>query len=563
MAERWRTFGVLAVAALAVVTGCANVPTSGELEIGDAGQRDLEPPVPHVGVPGPKPGATAEEIVAAFPEAMLTYEGGSTKAKEFLTDEAATSWDTSTVQISKYRVTTTGNGLTLKYTLTGKVVDGVYTSVPEKDVTYPLTLARVDGEFRITNPPDGMIMTEENFEREFSRYYRYFWDPSFTYLVPDPLYLPNGNPKKVPTLLASALLDGPTETLEPAVRSAFPEGTTLNANTVPVIETTAEVDLSEEAAQATQEQREQMAAQLAWTLTEVASVVDVEPRVVGSLLYTEQPVTRTEFSSLNAAELTRSPDSLLYGVADSGLTSLNSDGEQVAVGGPLGATPGLGDVAVNPRAEQAVAVNQPGGPNLLMADLEAGAELHTIYSGTSMSSLAWDPTGVIWGIDTDADGSHAIAVTPDGEGVPVEIPGLDGRDVTALSISPDGTRLAVVLDDVAEIRTIVRANGVSGPIEAINPQVIKNKVLDVAWTDGTSIVMLVSSLDEPPRPYVAGLTRDEFPYEPVDGAVAVAAAAGQTGGGIVVAADDGSLHAVAADGTSEPLPAMRAPAYPG
>lgn len=570
-AHRWL---LLFWAVVAICAGCASVPSSGGFEVGEEGQRDaIQDPDTSLRLPGPKPGATVEDIVRNFAEAMYSYEAGYIAARQFLTESAAATWDPSIIEISRYKIDVNLEKLKLTYTVTGKVVDNVYFDVPDEEREIAVAPTLVDGELRITNPPDGMVMSELDFDREFARYNRYFWDPSYEFLVPDPVYLPTGNSSKIQTLLANALLDGPSESLEPGVRTAFPQGTTLSGNTAPIDKSTsiASVDLSDDAAQATSGERKQMAAQLAWTLSEVAGVVGVEATAGGSLLYQDDPMRRESFANVDASELAGVPNAPLYGVTSNGLEMLDFEEEEPSpVPGALGTMSDLADVAVDPRSEQAAVVDR-AGEQVLMAGLEEGSESRAIYAGTAVSSLAWDPMGVIWALDADDGSTRVVAMTPQGENVPVEITGLDEQQVESLAVSPDGTRLALVIDGVAEIRTIVRANGVSGPIEALHPRAVRESVADVAWYDGTSLAMLRDVAGQPPQPVVAGLTRESWQFEPdweefepLDEEVtSIAASSVQAGRTVIVASDDGSVYELSDDGSVRELPSMVDPSYPG
>jgi hypothetical protein len=568
MADRRARWGALLVAAaLLIVTGCAGVPTSGELKEADENQLDeVRGADTFQQLPGPQKGASAEDIVRDFADAMYTYEAGYIAARQFLTDAAANEWDPSVINISKYKMEFDRDKLTLKYTVIAKVVDNVYIDVPDEEVKHELHLSTVDGERRIRNPPEGMIMSEADFHQEFNRYDRYFWDPTYQFLVPDSVFIPSGNRSKIQTLLTNALLDGPSEALEPGIRTAFPQGTTLTGNTAPVDDNnTAVVDLSVEAAQATRDEVEWMVAQLAWTLTQVAGVVDVNTTAGGTLLYEDEPVTRADFSSFDATKRVDA-STPLYGITDEGLSLVDADGLASTAPGPLGTTPGLLEVAVSPESGQAVAVDDTG-EQLVMASLDRDAELQAIFTGTDLSSLAWDSLGTIWVLDTDDDGTRVVTMTPDGRSSRVDVPGLDDGTIEAFAVSPDGTRAAFVIDGVAEVRTVVRPGRTTGPIEVVNGRAIADGVTDLDWYDSTSLALLTRPSDQPPTPVIADMTiadrsSDWQEFDPVEDAVSIAAAMGRISGGVVVATEDNAAYILTADGLDE-LPPLRAPAFPG
>ena len=54
------------------------------------------------------------------------------------------------------------------------------------------TLEQVEGEWRISNPPDGLIILEPDFERLYDERAAYFLDPTGQRVVPDPRHLIRG-----------------------------------------------------------------------------------------------------------------------------------------------------------------------------------------------------------------------------------------------------------------------------------------------------------------------------------------------------------------------------------
>ena len=81
-----------------------------------------------------------------------------------------------------------------------------------RGVDYRLELVRERGEWRITNPPDALIIPRTHFESRYQQYFVYYFDPSGEVLIPQPTYLPHG--EQAATLLVRRLLEGPDPRLE-------------------------------------------------------------------------------------------------------------------------------------------------------------------------------------------------------------------------------------------------------------------------------------------------------------------------------------------------------------
>ena len=83
--------------------------------------------------------------------------------------------------------------------------------------TREFSVEQVDGEWRITDPPDGLIILEPDFVRLYDEVAAYFMDPTGQRVVPDPRYLITGEAQ--PTALVQRLLDGPSAALAAGVEN--------------------------------------------------------------------------------------------------------------------------------------------------------------------------------------------------------------------------------------------------------------------------------------------------------------------------------------------------------
>jgi hypothetical protein len=137
------------------------------------------------------------------------------------------------------------------------------------------TLAKVNGEWRITNAPEFSfrMLTQPDFAKVYRAQDLYFFDPTDQVLVPDAVFVPAGtSPNSLVGNLVNALLNppqpqwllAPGSQTPPAV-TAFPPHTKLY--NVTVDGSTATVDLRGAAVSTTPAQRQLMATQLVWTLT--------------------------------------------------------------------------------------------------------------------------------------------------------------------------------------------------------------------------------------------------------------------------------------------------------
>jgi Lipoprotein LpqB beta-propeller domain/Sporulation and spore germination len=551
-----------ALVALTLVTGCANIPTSGEVVEGDAVPEQL--PVSVGFEPdSPEPGASETGIVQGFLEAMASYQPGYSTAKEFLTPDARSGWnpgDAMTIYSANPDVTQTGDGA-VRLTLTVAAVitpeAGYERRAPATTTKIDLILQTVDEEWRIANPPQGLLVFEGDFEAEFREYNLYYFAPDFESLVPDPVYVPTqGN---VAFLLAEALVRGPSGWLAPAVHTAFPVNTTVELP-VTVEAGRAQVDLSADVAEGTSEQqREQMTAQLAWTLEQVDGIQQVVVRADG-LPLTDAEATAGPAESFGEFDPNRLRGGDLYAITDAGVVA----GDRLApVPGALGDLPGLRRVAVEPRAGRAAVVDSTG-KQLLWAPLDGSAEPTPLAAGADLGAVSWDRTGLVWAVDHVGGGSTIMVVAPGSDGVPVEMPdALSGRNIADLAVSPDGSRIALAVEGDVLVGIVLRdAEVSSASIEGLRRvQLGDRTVTRVDWSRLTELAVLVHEPGQAAEPYRVGLGGSDLsPAGPVQGAVDLAAAPSQ---GLALSTEEGTVKRQSATLLWVDIGSARAPAYPG
>src|SRR4051794_28706147 len=193
----------------------------------------------------PEPGAAPEEVVRGFIDASASTVRNHPVARQYLTDEAAARWSDSdgvTVISRDYApVQNQPGSVVLTGTLVGTVDErGVFEVGTGEVYTRTFTLSDDSGEWRITDPPDGLLLLEPDFARTYDAIDAYFLDPPGTRVVPAPGYLVTGAAQ--PSALVERLLAGASPTVAAGVVNPL-AGAALR-NTVTVSGTTATVDLA-------------------------------------------------------------------------------------------------------------------------------------------------------------------------------------------------------------------------------------------------------------------------------------------------------------------------------
>ncbi|MGH8776659.1 MAG: LpqB family beta-propeller domain-containing protein [Jiangellaceae bacterium] len=508
----------LVVGLVAGLAGCAGIPTSGDVVEGEPIAEAERPP--YVGfdqADPPDAGDSPEGIVAGFVAAMASYEPDYPTARLFLAPDAGAAWQPSarTTIYARDPVVTPGTDgrvqLTLAVLGTVSPQDGFVRERPDTTRDFALRLDQVNGEWRIANPPAGIIVSDLDFDSEFQAFDLYFFDPAFDVLVPEPVHVPIRSSGSTTTLLAEALLRGPSQWLAPAVRTAFPAETALAVRGVRVESGRAIVELTEQAADGTSDvEAERMEAQLVWTLTQIPGVRQVTVSSGGDPLRAGGPTAASVDTSRDYDPESLLRRRVLYAIAATGVVRLEGDGA-ARVPGLLGSAVGATDLAVNPLADEA-AVVAANGRELSWASYTSEANLTPLTSGTDLDVLSWDRTGLVWVTDRTDAGTTLLVCEPGEAGsepAPVATPDLRGRPIDDLAVSLDGTRVAVVSDGRVLVGLILRDPLVpmSVRVAGLRPVPLEaGSVTAVAWSGSTQLAVLVDELDADTGAYRIDLT---------------------------------------------------------
>lgn len=578
-ARRWAGWLLVAVLALA---GCASIPTDGPVTPGRSGQGDEQGGFGVLPL-GPAPGETPDGIVRGFLLAAAGVENNFEVARTFLTPAAGTSWQptTSTVvyrgstpqlSVTDPSGATPGDAGTTVGTETATAsatvqvtatvdADGRYVPSPEgttQEVRFGL--AKVSGQWRISEVADQVLITDTEFALLYRAYELYFLDPTATVLVPETRWFPDR--PSTATSLVTELLAGPSRWLAGSVGTAFPAGTRLELDAVPVEAGTAQVDLTAPARGASPTQRTLMQAQLMATLGPVPTVSAVEMTVDGSVIE-----LRGTADVLADVAVDESP----VLVQDSTLVRFQN-GQLV----PVEDLPPVGDLLVsNPGVAyglSAYAVLAQERSQLLPLVPGAQEVPEPLLTGADLTAPSFDRFGWIWSTPAANDGV-VLAVRPEGTVARVEAGWLATRRISSLRVSRDGARVVVTSTDAAG-RGLVDVAGVVrdgdgprrlDPMEAGAPGGDLAYAEEAVWVDEVRVAVLGRREgEEVDRVHVlrlGGPAGQTLPAAP--GATSVAAAKGQRT--IVVGTSSGELLVQAGavwypvDGVSD----ARDPAFPG
>ena len=472
----------LAIAACLALAGCTSLPTSSAPAPFDVSAKDGSGI--QFSAEGPSADADAATLVNDF---LLACAAGPqddyATARLFLSAPSARSWQPET-EILVYDTdtapsVTAGSETATQVDVTVAVLgvasvdaSGVLTRVATSTVSRTFTLVREEGQWRINNPENMVLMSRASFTASFSLANLYFPTAEGGDLVADPRWYPS---RRLASHLLAGLVEGPRQSLAPVTANAIPPGTTVPSQGLDVADGVARVELNA-VMPSSESARTTLAWELVRTLTQVADVLRVNASLSGDVLDMQAiPVPPTY-----------SLDTLVgAGPGGIGLVSSSSVTELTAVTDASNPTVSPVDSSLIAWSGTDGVYAQRGGTTV--AFLPGQAPL-----GPSVDRFGW-----VWGPATASsvsvgggvDGAFSVSVESESAG-----------QIRAVRISPDGTRALVLRGSDASAWVGVVERGASGRPLAIRSleeiPLEHGSVVDASWTTSTGLALVVRPTGE-------------------------------------------------------------------
>ncbi|KRE92975.1 hypothetical protein ASG76_16180 [Nocardioides sp. Soil774] len=491
---------VLLAGAAVLLAGCVQMPSSGPVEVPEVTASADDVPGISFDPRPPQAGQSPSEIVAGFLEAMKATPLSATVARQFLTAKAADAW------VPEEQIIT--------YSELGDTTEGTLARVPLSDVNrydargawqrtqastrLSLRLVEEDGEWRIDELPDALIVPESWFDDWYERVSLYFFDPASEVLVPEPVFVPRG--EQFASSLVRGLVARPDDTDQDVARTYFPPGS-ADGLAVPISSAgIASVALTGDPDAVDEETAQRMLAQLVWTLRQEPRIRAVELSVGGRAYGGPGGSTQVNLDVGSAYDPNGVGSSTDLFALDGGRLVSGSIGGLEETAGPLGQDEfGVRSVGVDLTGSRVAAVTD-SGTDLLVAPTEApaGEVTRPVVGAVDLAVPHWDHRDRIWLLDRGAGRARVVVVT-DGSAVPVDVPGLTGRAVTQLLVSRDGSRLVAVVRGAKADRVVsarVR-HDMAGAVVGFTPVVTlplpaegSPRIRDIGWRSPTTVAVL-------------------------------------------------------------------------
>ena len=163
---------VAALTCALALAGCASLPTDGPVEEGAGAAPSASAAPFDFNPPGPRPGADPDEIVSGYLEALQATPVSTRVAKEFLTPQATDAWepDSRTIVYGGQQTSVLGSDVEVRLSDAFELDrrgrwGGRWGDDGSARVRFRLT--QVDGEWRIQDPPDAMVVPRTHFESRY------------------------------------------------------------------------------------------------------------------------------------------------------------------------------------------------------------------------------------------------------------------------------------------------------------------------------------------------------------------------------------------------------------
>lgn len=553
-----RTLRALAVGVVTalLLSGCTGLPTSGDAQRGLPLGASPEDPDFLPLASGPAEGAGPAAIVEGFMEAAITPADNWDTARTFLTSDLAATWRPGTgVSID---VSASTRSFASSVDDDADAEDGdkadvrvAFDQIASVDATGVYTQAigssnsafvvvKTDGQWRISEAPDGVVLDESRFSRVYDDYALQYYDVTWERLVPDVRWFPRR--ATVATTIAQALIGGaPSPWLDPAVQSAFPAGVQLARDAVPIdADQVAEVALNRAASGLDPITLSRMRTQLQATfaasrvqISQVRFTVDGRTLDAGVVKPVEDPpdggslvLSDGAFGSLVGGEITPLP----------GVTE-----EILALTQPI--------AAIDVSTDGTHAAVQLGDGHVWIAGDGNFDELDA-RAGLVRPSL--DPFGYTWSVPSTTP-SAVQAISTDVSPLDIASAWPEASQVSAIRVSADGARIAAVIVVGGErwivVSAIIRdesgAPSELGPTEEVAQ--LDRSAIGLVWLGSDRLGVLLEGEDRSVLTQIVGGT-GTVEAAPA-GAVSIAGS--RSSAGLRVLSADGSVFARSGSAWSE------------
>ncbi|HEV2778017.1 MAG TPA: LpqB family beta-propeller domain-containing protein [Actinophytocola sp.] len=516
----------LALVVAALLAGCANIP-----------EQSSPQAVPNGGgnPPGPNTSPDDDADPLTLVRGFVGAAGNPEVAKGYLTPEAREAWQADApptiidetfvtaplpIQDRRAQGQEQPNEFTVVLTVTkvGRLgSDRAFVpAFGSEEYRVQVRRDNASAPWRIQTPPEPVLISLPDFTASYQQVRVYFFDPEFRVIVPDLRYV-LAQPGGVPDRVVRLLLDGPSDTLVNAVKTAIEDGAELRTNAVADTDGALVVNLTK-LGDLTPDERDLIAAQIVLTLRDVTQsrirlMVDGQALVPGHGDWRPSDVPSYDAVAKPNADL----PGMFTNTATGRVHSLRN-------GDPVAGPAGNGDLRVTSAAQSfdgssiAVVHEVPTGARLRIGPIgqplaEVDLEASTLTRPTWLFGTPTAASNEVWTVQNGVDVFRVVR-TGTGTWSPSKVNAGVLREfgtITDLRLSRDGVRMAAVANGQVVVATVVRARD---SVTIQSPRTLQGTrvkdVVGVDWRSQDTVVVATAQTGQ----LVLNLSVDGFDVKP-------------------------------------------------
>lgn len=507
---RWRIVGVLLAAVLAVA-GCANIPEQSTPQAVQNGGAKTPAPAAE-----PNPKADPFQLVRDF----IGEAGRPEAAKSYLTDPNA--WPAEappTIIAETFNATplpplerkaqgdeqTNEETVVLTVSKLGRLgADRAFIPAFGTEEFRVVVSRKTNADpWRIQAPPNVVLITQSDFNASYQQVSLYFFDPELQVIVPDLRYIVAQPADGAPNQVIRLLLDGPSDTLDNAVKNML-AGADTRTNTVSDSDGAVQVNLTK-LGEKTLEERQLIAAQVVLSLRGVTQA-RIRLLVDNHQLIADHPDWRP--SDIPSYDAATKPNPDLPGLFTTGAGRVHSLRDGAVVPGQAGS----GELKVSSAAQSidgkslAVVQEVPTGARLRIGAFggalpEVDLKASTLTRPTWLLGTSNSATGnEVWTVQNGVDVVRVLRTGND-TWAPLPVNASDLHNfgtITDLRLSRDGVRLAAVINGSVVVASVVRTKD---SVAIRSPRALQNSevktAVSVDWRNQENLAVATGDRNRP------------------------------------------------------------------
>lgn len=530
-----KRFAALAAILALLLAGCVRIPSNGPVTAAEVDNIEDRSGIEFI-ANSPAEGASPEAIILGFLAAGVSPGDDYEVAREYLTRAASASWDpTADVLVRsgqpQISMTSETSGEIAVNIINRIDSNGVMQRVEESTQILTFELSQVDGEWRLSEVPRGVLLSSYMFEQLFRGVPVQWYTTDGEYFVPDLRWFLNSG-ATIARDIVGALVEGPAPWLQGSVLPSAASDATLVGE---IAERPGGISVTISTARpgsVTEQELSRFALQIQRSL--VATSGTVEVRVEGA----DDVIGLSTEAQAPSSDLLWS-DPLLFGDGEVSFARSN---------GPI--IPSIGEQLAELGAESFALV--PGLDNARVGAAHAMGDVYWVDGDDSVqigeqtaTAPSVDRFSTVWWVDNAEE--QRVHAWSGGDNVSYSLD-LAGERVSSIAVSPEGARLAVVTASNGNTTIRLFAIGRSG----VTPEGLTlgselatpgGRATDVVWSDfGT--LMIVSDEDGSTVVRQFELDGSSQTFNPITGTITQVAPPASGGSSIIALTEEGTVYSM-------------------